>query len=403
MTVLFGIVGKPSSGKSTFLNAACLTHAKVSELPFTTIEPNKGVAFARTKCVCQELDVEDNPKNSLCVEGNRFIPINLLDVAGLVPDAHKGKGLGNKFLNDLSQADILIHIVDGTGFLDKTGKRVASGVSDPYDDITFLEKEINLWFMDILEREDWSKFVKTFSRQRRMFIEELYNRLSGIKVRKNHILKALKDAGLEQKNPSEWTREDLYDLSKRLREVSKPILIAINKIDKEEAIKHYEKLSKELASHVLPCSSLAEYYLRKYHDDKIIHYIPGSDDFKHINIEKLTTKEKEMLENIKKKILDRFGTTGVQQVLNDAVFEISQLICVYPVSDINNYSDNNSNVLPDAFLVKKGTLLKEFVREKIHTDLADHFMFGIDARTKKRLGENYDLKHNDVIKIVTSK
>ena len=181
MTFLIGIIGKPSAGKSTFLNAACLTNAKVSELPFTTIEPNKGVAYVKTNCVCKDLNLQDNPKNSYCLNGNRFIPVNVLDVAGLVPDAHKGKGLGNRFLNDLIIADILIHIVDISGSLDKSGKRIKSGENDPYEDVVFLENEINLWFKQILEREDWTKFVKSYARERKKFIEELYKRLSGIK------------------------------------------------------------------------------------------------------------------------------------------------------------------------------------------------------------------------------
>ncbi len=160
MTFTIGIIGKPSSGKTTFLNAACLTNAKVSELPFTTIDPNRGVAYVKTKCICKELNVEDNPKNSVCIDGFRFIPINMLDVAGLVPDAHKGKGLGNKFLNDLIKADILLHIVDISGSLDKSGNIVSLGKTDPFDDILFLEAEINLWFKSIIEREDWNKFTK---------------------------------------------------------------------------------------------------------------------------------------------------------------------------------------------------------------------------------------------------
>ena len=403
MTFLIGIVGKPSAGKSTFLNAACLTNAKVSELPFTTIEPNKGVAYVKTNCVCKELNLNDNPKNSYCIDGNRFIPVNVLDVAGLVPDAHKGKGLGNKFLNDLIKADVLIHIVDISGSLDKTGKRIKMGENDPYEDILFLENEINLWFKQILEREDWAKFVKSYARERKKFIEELYKRLSGIKINRNQIIIALKNSNLDEKDPSVWSDDDLLDFSMKLREISKPILILANKIDKEIGMDNYIKLKNKTESDVLPCSALAEYFLRDYHQKKKIEYLPGTDEFNIVNEQNLSQKELEMLKNIREKILKPLTETGIQNAINFAVFNILNQICVYPISDINKFTDNNGNVLPDAFLVKQGTLLRNFIRDKIHTDLADHFIFGIDARTKKRLGENYELKHNDIIKIVTAK
>jgi len=403
MTFLIGIVGKPSAGKSTFLNAACLTNAKVSELPFTTIEPNKGVAYVKTNCVCKELNLNDNPKNSYCIDGNRFIPVNILDVAGLVPDAHKGKGLGNKFLNDLIKADVLIHIVDISGSLDKTGKRIKMGENDPYEDILFLENEINLWFKQILEREDWAKFVKSYAREKKKFIEELYKRLSGIKINRNQIILALKNSNLDEKDPSVWSDDDLLDFSIKLREISKPILILANKIDKEIGMDNYIKLKNKTESVVLPCSALAEYFLRDYHREEKIEYLPGTDEFNIVNEHNLSHKELEMLKNIREKILKPLKETGIQNALNFAVFNILNQICVYPISDINKFTDNNDNVLPDAFLVKQGTLLRNFIRDKIHTDLANHFIFGIDARTKKRLGENYELKHNDIIKIVTAK
>jgi len=403
MSFLIGIIGKPSAGKSTFLNAACLTNVKVSDLPFTTIEPNKGVAYIKLKCVCKELNVKDNPKNSYCIFSNRFIPINVLDVAGLVPDAHKGKGLGNRFLNDLSTADILIHIVDISGSLDKNGKRIKIGENDPYEDIMFLENEINLWFKQILEREDWSKFLNLFIREKKKFVEELYKRVSGIKVKRHQIRLALKKSNLEDKNPSLWSDDELLIFSKNLRELSKPILILANKIDKENGMENFVVLKKKFDGEVIPCSALAEFYLRKYHQEKKIVYLPGSDNFNILGDQNLSQKELQMLNKIQEIILNPFKETGIQKALNFAVFNILNQICVYPISDINKYTDNKGNVLPDAFLVKKGTLLKNFVRDKIHTDLADHFIFGIDARTKKRLGENYELKHNDVIKIVSAK
>ncbi|MHA1391537.1 MAG: GTPase, partial [Promethearchaeota archaeon] len=320
MTFLIGIVGKPSAGKSTFLNAACLTNAKVSELPFTTIEPNKGVAYIKTKCVCQDLNVDDNPKNSYCVNGNRFIPVNVLDVAGLVPDAHKGKGLGNQFLNDLIRADALIHIIDISGSLDETGKRIKMGENDPYDDILFLEKEINLWFKQILEREDWDKFLKSHAREKKNFIEELYKRLSGIKVNKNQIIQALKTPGLEEIRPSLWSDKDLLNFSKILREKSKPIVIVANKIDRENGIENFNRLKNKYTEKIIPCSALAEYYLKTYHQEKKIEYIPGSDSFRILNNKGFNQNELEGLKNIQEKIINPFNETGVQAVLNFTVF-----------------------------------------------------------------------------------
>ncbi|MHA1914446.1 MAG: YchF-related putative GTPase [Promethearchaeota archaeon] len=403
MTFTIGIVGKPSSGKTTFLNAACLTNAKVSELPFTTIEPNKGIAYVKTKCVCGELNVKDNPKNSVCIDGFRFIPISMLDVAGLVPDAHKGKGLGNKFLSDLIQADVLLHIVDISGSLDKSGNNISEGKSDPHEDILFLENEINLWFKGIIEREDWSKFTKVILTERKKVVDSLFERLSGMKINKSHIIQSLKESNLNDRNPSTWTDSDLLTFSEVLRKISKPILILANKIDKEISKSNLEKLQKNYKGPIIPCSALAEHILRTSNEKKAISYIPGSSGFLFVKQQILKETEVETLKKIKEKILMPYGGTGIQKALNYASNTIANQICVYPVSDANNYTDNRDNVLPDAFLVKKGTLLRDFVREKIHTELADNFMFGTDAKTKKRLGENYELQNLDVIKIVTSR
>lgn len=397
------LIKKLSSGKSTFLNASCLTDAEVSELPFTTIEPNKGVAYLRTQCVCKEFGIEDNPRNSLCVNGNRFIPINLLDVAGLVPDAHKGKGLGNQFLNDLSRADVLIHIVDATGSLNEAGQRIGEGLHDPFEDVLFLEHEIDLWFKEILMREDWKKFTNDIKKKRKSFINALYKRLSGLKVSHLQIKLALRKTGLGDKNPMEWSDEELTHFSEYLRKISKPIIISANKIDKPISNENFKLLRQKYTGKVIPCSALAELILRKYNEENIIEYLPGSKEFKILKPDRLNSKEKKTLEKIEEKLLTSFGGTGIQKIFEHAIFNILNQIPVYPVSDANKLTDNEGNVLPDVFLIEKGTTLKDFVREKIHSELADHFLYGIDARSKKRLGENYILKFNDVIQIVASK
>ncbi|GAH57375.1 unnamed protein product, partial [marine sediment metagenome] len=190
------------------------------------------------------------------------------------------------------------------------------GENDPYEDILFLENEINLWFKQILEREDWAKFVKSYAREKKKFIEELYKRLSGIKINRNQIILALKNSNLDEKDPSVWSDDDLLDFSMKLREISKPILILANKIDKEIGIDNYIKLKNKTESVVLPCSALAEYFLRDYHREKKIEYLPGTDEFNIVNEQNLSHKELEMLKNIREKILKPLKETGIQNALN---------------------------------------------------------------------------------------
>src|SRR3989338_977131 len=113
--MLIGVVGKPSTGKSTFFKASTLADVEIANYPFTTIKPNRAVVFVKIECVDKEFGKQCSPRIGYCVNGKRFVAVELLDVAGLVPGAHEGKGLGNQFLNDLNQADALIHIVDISG------------------------------------------------------------------------------------------------------------------------------------------------------------------------------------------------------------------------------------------------------------------------------------------------
>ena len=401
--MLIGIVGKPSSGKSTFLNAACLTQAKTANYPFTTIDPNLGKSFVKTKCVCAEFSIKDNPKNSICTEGARFIPIKLLDVAGLVPGAHTGRGMGNKFLADLSRADVLIHVVDISGSLDEEGQDIEEGARNPLEDIKFLEKEINFWFRDILIRKDWPKFVRKIEQEKLGFADMLFERMTGISVKRDQIIAAMyKSKNLNFKQLTSWSDEMILDFASTLREISKPIIIAANKVDKASSTQLFHELEQSLDTTIIPCSALAEFWLRHLHEKKIIQYSPGDAKFIIHESNKLTAKENHSLKDIQEKILNTYQSTGIQEILNFAVFSVLQQIVVYPVYDMANFSDKDGNVFPDAHLVKKGTHLKDFVNVKIHSDLAKNFIYGLDARTKMRLGENYELKNNDIVKIVSA-
>jgi ribosome-binding ATPase len=326
----------------------------------------------------------------------------LLDVAGLVPDAHLGKGMGNKFLSDLSRADALIHVIDISGSLDAEGQDLDEGARDPLEDIKFLEEEINFWFRDIIIREDWSKFVRKIEQEKLSFDEMLYERMAGISVKKSHIQVAMQKSKLNFDSIINWTDSDILTFATTLRRISKPIVIAANKIDKSNGDEIFQKTVLKVEDKIIPCSGLAEYWLRKFEQKKVIDYIPGDGDFSIKESGKVSEKEISALNDIKTKILKKYGNTGIQEILNYTVFQLLNLIPVYPVYDVTNLSDKDGNVLPDAHLILQSTKLKDFVNDKIHSDLAKNFIYGINVRSKMRLGEAYELQKNDVVKIVSA-
>ncbi|TXT56959.1 MAG: hypothetical protein BAJATHORv1_20557 [Candidatus Thorarchaeota archaeon] len=397
-----GIVGKPSAGKTSFTNAACMTDFKVGSYPFTTIEANVGVTHVRTKCACVEFDVEDDPQNSICIEGIRLIPIKLIDVAGLVPGAHKGRGMGNKFLDDLRQADVLIHIVDASGALDSEGQEVESGSYDPAEDVRFLENEINEWIFGIIEK-DWRRITGRIRAEKVNLDELLLEKLSGLKINRAHILKAIRSADLKAEAADKWSDDELREFVLELQRVAKPIIIAANKIDRPGAEENYEKLKEDFPNYlVIPVSALAEKVLKDLERKGVISYIPGNDDFKVLEEDELSDGEIKQLDKLREQILKRYDGTGVQNILNAAVFDYLEMIAVYPVQDSSSLTDSEGNVLPDVFLIPKGSTAKEFAGH-IHTDLMESFIHAIDARTNMRISEKHVLKDGDVIKIVSAK
>jgi ribosome-binding ATPase YchF (GTP1/OBG family) len=397
-----GIVGKPSCGKTSFTNAACMTDFKVGSYPFTTIEANVGVTHVRTACACAEFDVEDNPQNSVCIDRVRLVPIKLIDVAGLVPGAHEGRGMGNQFLDDLRQADVLIHIVDASGGLDSEGQEVAAGSHDPVDDVRFLEEELVEWMLSIIQK-DWRRITGRVRSEGAKLEELLLEKLSGLKITRVHILKAMRNSNLKAEAVDKWTDEETREFVKTLQRIAKPIIIAANKIDRPNGEENFKRLQEEFPDYlIVPVSALTEKVLKDLEQKGVIKYIPGDDDFEILDSGSLKESELNQLEKIKEHILKKFGGSGVQNLLNRAVFDYLHMITVYPVHDANALTDSDGNVLPDVYLVPAGTTAKEFAGH-IHTDLMESFIHGIDARTKMRISDKHELKDRDVIKIVSAK
>ncbi len=398
--MMVGIVGKPNTGKSTFFSAATLAPAEIASYPFTTIKPNRGIGYIRTPCVHQEFNVKDNPRNSLCLDGVRLIPVELIDCAGLVPGAWQGRGLGNQFLDEVRKADALIHVVDAAGATDSEGKLVKQGAHDPLEDAKFLEVEITMWLSQILKR-DWPKMARTAESGSTDLYQLLEERLSGLQIKRGHIFEAARKAGLNAEKPTAWTEDDLIKFLDTLRREAKPLLIAGNKVDLDSAEQNIERL-KSLDYTVVPCCAEAELALRRAAEKGWIDYKPGDEDFNILKPEGLNDAQKKALETIRDKILKKFGSTGVQTALNTSYFKLLNMIVVYPVEDIEKLADHKGNVLPDAYLVPKGTTARQLAYI-IHTELGEGFIYAIDARGKRRIGENQVLKDRDVISIVSAK
>ncbi len=395
-----GIIGKTNTGKTTFFNAATLQSGEVSTYPFTTKKPQLGQAEVRTLCVCREFDLKDNPRNSTCIDGARFIPVQLIDLPGLIKGSWEGKGLGTQFLSVASQADALIHIADASGSVDGEGKITKPGMGNPIADIYDIEEEIVRWFAKSIEKT--LEKAKKHSKEGLTFEQITATDLAGMKITSAHIAKAFETSKLGSKDVNEWKHADLWEFAEKIRQISKPTLIVANKMDLAPGEKNYERLVKEFGQAiVIPASSDAELALRRAEQAGYVEYIPGEEAFKVKRAEKLTPEQRGALTYVEQRVFSKWIRTGVQFALNTTVFKLLGMNVVYPVEDEDKLSDAKSNVLPDAFLVPYNASVHDLAAE-IHTDLAKNMIYAVDARTKIHLPTDYTLKDRDVVKIVAA-
>ena len=396
--MLIGIVGKPSTGKSTFFMAGTSVPVERSPRPFTTIKPNRAVAYVEVECVDKEFGKQCNPRSGFCANGRRFVPVELLDVAGLVPGAHEGKGLGNKFLDDLRQADVLVHIVDASGSTDEMGGKVPVGSYDPCNDVRFLEQELDYWIKGILDK-NWEKLVREAKLNKKKNEDFLAEQFSGLGMTKDIIGRVLKELRLDEKSLLEWSGDERFGFCKKIRQIGKPIIIAANKCDLSTGYDNYQRLKKTFPEYlVIACSAEAEITLKGAAKANFIEYVPGDKAFR---VKADLNPEQRKAMDIMKAVCERYEGTGIQKCLNAAVFDFLHYIAIFP-GGVGKLEDSEGRVLPDCFLLPPGTTALDFAF-KLHSDIGRGFIKAIDVKTRQAVGKDHALKHRDVIEIVFKK
>jgi ribosome-binding ATPase len=389
MSLSIALAGKPNTGKSTFFKAATLANVEIANYPFTTISANRGTSHVRAPCPCTQLEA----RCGHCVGGVRFVPIELVDVAGLVPEAHKGRGLGNTFLDNLRQSEAIINVIDASGGTDIEGNVLGAPSHDPLEDITLLESEISLWIAGIIEK-NWHRLAKKAQLEHNI-AHVVATQLAGLNIEEHQIKNALIKLGLLEKSPESWERADIVNLSQQVRMIAKPIVIAANK--KDVASSHNLARIADFCADAVATSGEAELALRLAQQKGLVDYVPGDTHF--TIVASLNQQQTTALQRLQR-FIEGEGT-GVQECLNTTVFDMLRYIVVYPVEDEHRWSDKQGRVLPDAFLIKEGQTAKDLAF-KVHSDIGRGFIYALDARTKKRLGEHHELENGDIIKIVAT-
>jgi hypothetical protein len=395
MSYKIGLVGKPSVGKSSFFNAATMNEVPEGAYPFTTIDPSVGEAYVRVDCAAPEFDQTCTPNVGVCEDGTRFVPTKLVDVAGLIPGAHEGKGLGNQFLTDLNEADVLIHIVDFSGTTDIEGE--ATEGHDPRDDIDFLENELDMWYLGILE-SGIEKHETKYKGADAQIEVDLAEQMSAFKTNKDEIKQIILSLDLELDTDT-WDDEDREDLAREIRKRTKPMLIAANKMDTPEAQANWDEITTDPDyDHLtfVPASAHAEKALKTASEAGVVDYMAGENQFEIVD--DISAEQEAGLEQIREFVAEYDGT-GVQQAIETALFDVLGCMAIFPGSA--NGSADEKGVFRDCFILPEESTTSDFAYF-LHSDIGDGLLHGIDCRSKRQVGADHDLDHRDVIEIIST-
>ncbi|WP_135825675.1 redox-regulated ATPase YchF [Halorussus ruber] len=390
--ISIALAGKPNAGKSTFYKAATMADVDVANYPFTTIDANRGVSHVRTDCPCLERDQRCGDEN--CHDGKRYVPIELLDVAGLVPGAHEGRGLGNQFLDELTNADAIVNVVDASGGTNEEGEPVEVGTYDPVEEVDFIEEQLDQWLASIIDR-NWES-VERKSRSPDFDIDDaLADMLTGFGATEADVAASLREIEYPE-DPIQWTDDHREALARDVRARTKPIVLVANKADIAPP-ENIERL-RETGKPVIAATAEGELALRQAEQAGAIDYDPGDEDFEVLG--DLSDEQAAGLDQIRE-VMQEGGGTGVQAALNTAVYDLLDQITAYPVQNETKWTDAKGNVLPDAFLLRRGSTPRDLAYA-VHSDIGDGYLHAVNAKTKREISDDYELEEGDVVKIVST-
>ncbi|MBU0536578.1 MAG: TGS domain-containing protein, partial [Nanoarchaeota archaeon] len=267
----------------------------------------------------------------------------------------------------------------------------------------FLEVEIDMWYYGILNKH-WEKFARTIQQTKQDAVKAMAELMSAFKVTEDMVKEVFEKLKLDKEKIILWTEKDVMAIAVEFRKRTKPMVIAANKVDVPGAQEKLKALQEKFSSlTIIPCSGESELALKEAAKHGLIDYIPGEGSFKITDKgnASLNDNQKKALDFIQKNILDKFGSTGIQQVLDKAVFDVLGYIHIFP-GGVNKLADQFGNIMPDCFLLPPGSTALDFAYA-VHTDLGKRFIRAIDAKTKKTVGKEHPLKAGDVLEIVAGK
>ncbi len=385
-----GLIGKPNAGKSTLFSAITSIEVDIANYPFTTIKPNIGISFIKDKCPENEINTKCTPREGKCINGIRYIPVEIIDVPGLIEGASEGKGMGNEFLDNVRDADLIINLFDASGMTDIEGNP-SENRHDPMEDVKFVYSEIINWMNGKISK-DWQKFARKEDNSPERLDVKILQKAATFGLSEKDVTFIMSKETFPDKL-IHWTDQDINRFSEAIMKYIKPVFNIGNKSDMltENEIKSF----KDKKSNICLISAQYELLIAKAFSNGYIN----SDGIDFTFTDKSGDAQKTVLNGIKLKYKNG-EIMRFYDVLTSIIKSLGYIV-VYPVMDENKWQDKNGNVLPDAYLMKDGDTALDMAY-KIHTDIGKNFIRAVNGRTKRIIGKDYKLLNNDVIKIISN-